>query len=623
MITTLVSVWIFSWATALVVAIAVVSAAWAAGCRLLELIWPRGRERVSAPYAALGLGFGSIVATVFVLGSAGWLSRPLLVGLLLLGATVGLLDTLRILRDRAGVPGFWHKCGLEAIVLGVPAVLGFAYATLPPVFYDALVYHLGLPNLYLASGSLIYPDTFSLAGYPQNAELIFTPALAAAGEVGVRVTGFLLTWASALLLRRLAAERFGEVAGNLAYLLVVSQWFFTFQAVFLKVDLVGAFFLLAAFAVILDAGEADGSRPWVVVGLLAGLAVGVKFANLVPVGLVAISLPWLPGSRPRWRHALIVLGLALVVGSPWLIRNTIHRGNPFFPAFHEQLGGRGWDEDNAARMRAETGMSVDRSVAARAQRFATIGWRTGYGSGGEVSRAWIPLLLAGLALSKRREVRWLLALAVVNLLLGLLFFTVYLRIYAWALLVVPLGAAALWDRFRHVTARVALGLITAWVVVTGYITSATACDLISGGGSRVIFGKLTPDDYLVERISYTPIARYINENLGPEARIRVLGSARTAYIHRVCIASYVWDDPLAAELVDDDSAARAAMRSLREQGFTHVLLDTGEMERLERSQGLFGYSQREGGRDGIDRFLRGLTSLVAANGVYLFEIPDD
>ena len=616
MIEPLVIVWIFSWVQGLAVALALLLTAWAAGRRLLRLIWPHG-ETPSAPYIALGLGLGSISASVFVLGSAGWLGRPLLVVLLLLGAAAGMLDVTRATRWRLE-----RHHGLELALVAFPAALGFVYATLPPVFYDALVYHLGLPNLYLADGSLIYPETFALAGYPQNAELIFTPALAAGGEVAVRLTGFLLTLLAALILRRIALDRFGRAAGNLAYLLVVSQWFFSFQAVFLKVDLIGAFFLLGAFAAILDGAGSGETRPWIVGGLLAGLAVGVKFANLVPVGLAAVSLPWILGSTQRVKHAVLMLAVALAVASPWMVRNTIHRGNPFFPAFYDQLGGTGWDEDNAARMRSETGMNLDRSPVASAKRFAAIGWRGGFGSGGEVSRAWMPLLLAGVAFARRREVRWLLGLAALNLILGVTFFSTYLRVYGWALLVVPLAAAALWDRFGHVAARAAVLIAGAVLVVTGFVTSLTACDLISGGGGRVILGKLSPDDYLVERLSYTPIARYINESLDPAARIRVIGSARTAYIHRACVASYVWDDPLAAGLVDDEAAARRAIRALRDDGFTHVLLDTGEMDRLERSQGLYGYSAREGGRNGIDRFLRGLTSLVEANGVYLFEIPE-
>ncbi len=619
MIKNVVTVWILSWVQGLAVALAILLTAWSAGRRLWAIGGSTRPDTTTAPYGALGLGLGAIAASMFVLGSAGWLGRPLLIVLLLLGAAAGLLDGVPALRRRIRSSEGWRRRGLEALLVALPAALGFLHATLPPVFYDALVYHLGLPNLYLAAGFLVHPDSFSLAGYPQNAELIFTPALAAGGEVGVRLTGFLLTLLSALLLRRLALDRFGRVAGNLVYLLVVSQWFFTFQAAFLKVDLIGAYFLLAGFATILDAGPAEGHRRWILGGLLAGLAVGVKFANLLPVGLAAVSLPWLLGSRRRVRHAVVLLGLALVVASPWMIRNAVHRGNPFFPAFYAQLGGTGWEEQNAARMRAETGMNVDRSPAASVRRIVAIGWRAGDGSGGELSRAWMPLLLAGLILTRRREVRWLLGLAALNLLLGVVFFSSYLRIYGWALLVVPLGVAALWDRFRHVAVRATIALGCGFLIVTGILTSATAADLISGGGVRVILGKLSPDDYLVERLSYTPLARYINEHLDPDARIRVIGSARTAYIHRVCIASYVWDTPLAARLVDDEGAAEEAIRALRDDGFTHVVLDIGEMERLERSQGLFGYTEH--GREGIDRFLRGLTSLVEANGVYLLEIP--
>ena len=619
-------VWIFSWAIELAVAAVVLLAAWTAGHRLLALIWPGGRDTGSAVYSALGLGFGSIAAVVFALGGAGWLGRALLVSLLVAGAIAGTLDLVpafrRWIRSTGSEKAPYRA--IEAVAVVLPLALGFVYATLPPVFYDALVYHLGLPNLYVASGSLVYPESFSLAGYPQNAELILTLAMAAGDEVAVHLTGFFLTVLSALILRRLVLDRFGRVAGNLAYLLLVSQWFFSFQAVFLKVDLIGAFFLLAGFAAILDGRDTDGYRPWVVGGLLVGLAVGVKFANLIPVALAAVSLPWVVKTAvgTRWKRGLLLLVLALAVSSPWMIRNTIHRGNPFFPAFYERLGGTGWDDANAVRMRSETGMNLDRSVTASAKRLAGIGWRSGYGSGGEVSRAWMPLLLAGLLLSRRREISWLLGLAAVGLVLGLTFFSTYLRVYGWALLLIPLAGAVLWERFRHVAGRVALGLVFAAIALTGFKVSFDMCDVISAGGRRVILGRLSPADYLVERLSYTPIARYINESTDPAARIRVIGSARTAYIHRACIASYVWDDPLAAGLVDDEAATRRAIQQLRDDGFTHVLLDTGEMDRLERSQGLFGYSEREGGRNGIDRFLRGLTMVVEANGVYLFRVPE-
>ena len=82
----------------------------------------------------------------------------------------------------------------------------------------------------------------------------------------------------------------------------------------------------------------------------------------------------------------------------------------------------------------------------------------------------------------------------------------------------------------------------------------------------------------VERLSYAPIARHVNDKLDPAARIRIIGSARSAYLHRVCAVTYVWDDPWIAPAVDDLAGGPRLIEELRDQGFTHVLLDTGEME---------------------------------------------
>jgi hypothetical protein len=617
-------VWLFSWATELAVAGAILLTAWSVGCRLAAVVWPRVLTTRLSLYVAFGLGLGSIAAFVFVLAGAGWLSRPALTLALVVGAIAGIKDVWPVARGWLRSPSPDRRYGVvETIILFLPMAAGMLYATLPPTFYDALVYHLGLPNLYLSSGSLIFPESFSLAGYPQNAEMILTLALAAGGEVAVRITSFLISVLAAWTIRRIVADRYGRTAGNLAYLLLVSQWFFWFQAIFLKVDMIGAFLLLAGIAAVLEGTEDDGVRPWIVGGVLAGLSLGVKFSNLVPVGLAAVSLPWILGTtaQRRWKRGLLLLVLALGVSSPWLIRNGLNRANPFFPAFYDQLGGTGWDADNAARMRAETGMNLERTPMAAAKRLAMIGWRSGYGSGGELSRAWLPLLLAGLLLSRRREVTWLLGLSAVGLAVGVVFFTSYLRVYAFSLLIVPVSAAVLWDRFHHRIARAILALVFVAIVIPGFLFSFNLSELISAGGRRVYLGSLSPEDYLIERLSYTPIARYIDETLDPSAKIRIIGSARSAYIHRECAMTYVWDDPWIADLIDDPGAPQRLTAELRDEGFTHVLLDTGEMDRLERAQGLYGYSSREGGRGGIDEFLRGLTMEVEANGVYLFRVP--
>lgn len=349
----------------------------------------------------------------------------------------------------------------------------------------------------------------------------------------------------------------------------------------------------------------------------------MKFANLLPVGLAGIALPWLARSARGRRAAcgLVFLALALAVAAPWMLRNAVHRGNPLFPAFYGQLGGAGWTPENAARMRAETGMNLDRSPRAGLERLAAIGWRGGYGSGGEVSRAWPLLLLLGLLLARGRAERALLLVAAASLVLGVFAFTSYLRVFTPALMLVALAPAIAWDRLRARPARACVVAAVAAVAIGGWITAFRLAEVVSGGASRVFAGGVSPREYLAQLVSYAPLARYVDEELESGARIRVIGSARTAYIHRVCEATYVWDDPWVSPLVDDPAAAPRLLAELREQGFTHVLLDTGEMDRLERGRGLYGYSRRPGGREGIDVLLAALEPRVEANGVYLFAVP--
>jgi hypothetical protein len=620
------AVWVFSWAVELGVATAVLLAAWAVGRRLLAAIWPPARDRSGAVFVEMGLGLGAISLAVFALGTAGWIGRLSVAGGFLVGTVVGAIDLVPRIRnwiERDPEPGLRWRRG-EAILVVLPLAWGFPYAAMPPVFYDAIVYHLGLPNLYLASGTLEYPLSFSLAGYPQNAELILLVALAAGNETAARLTGFLICALAALTVRGLVRERLGRVAGNLSYLILVSQWFFWFQAVFSKVDLIGAFFLLTMVSVILQTRRGDGIRPWIVAGLLAGFALGVKFANLLPIAVLTIASPWLfrPVRPATLRRAALVGVLALTVASPWMIRNMAHRGNPLFPAFYELLGGDGWMSHNAARMRAETGMNLDRSPSATFLRVTRIGWQGRYGSGGELSRVWIPLLLAGIVASRDRQLRWLLACAAVNLAVGVAFFTSYLRVHGFALIVVAIAAGVLWDRLRPKAVRWAFGLGSLIVIVYGFLFSAQLCDLVSGQGSRVITGRIGPRSYAEEQLNYLPLARYINENLDSTARIRLLGTARSAYIHRSCVASYGWDDPWLSRFVDPTINADRMIAELRAEGFTHALFDPAEMDRLERASGLFGYANSAGARERIDRFFDSLPLEAEANGVYLFRLAD-
>jgi hypothetical protein len=98
-------------------------------------------------------------------------------------------------------------------------------------------------------------------------------------------------------------------------------------------DTLGIFFLLAGFALIVNAAAANPDRrpglgPLAVAGLAVGLAAGTKLSFIGPAAALLIGAPALVAAGRRWR-ALLVFGAPLFAGCGfWFLRNTIHAGNP-------------------------------------------------------------------------------------------------------------------------------------------------------------------------------------------------------------------------------------------------------------------------------------------------------
>ncbi len=127
-------------------------------------------------------------------------------------------------------------------------------------------------------------------------------------------------------------------------------------------DIVGAFFLLAAVAVVVNAtswaaGDGTGGRDRgpapgavAVAGLAAGLAVGTKLNFALPCAALVVGLALIV--PPRRRRGTLLLGTfaALLGGGYWYLRNLLHSGNPLpwfdsvgpisLPGPEQALGGR-------------------------------------------------------------------------------------------------------------------------------------------------------------------------------------------------------------------------------------------------------------------------------------------
>lgn len=578
---------------------------------VLETAAPLERLAISA---AVGLGVLSL--GVLVVGMLG--------GLVFWVALVALLAGLILLRrqmadwasDLRGITGEGSLSGLEklagAFVLLV-FVLNMLRALAPPLKWDSLVYHLQIPQAYLAAGRIFfYPENF-YAGFPQAVEVLFAWAMA----LGAASTAAVFSWAVSVL-AFLSVEGFsrrvlGQGGRWLAPAILLSGYSISqamnWAYLELWILLFGTVMLLA-----LDYYLRSSQCSWLLLaGVVLGFAISIKYTAGVLLAIAAIMLlvrepnPKSTGAKPLglirsfpWRswfsELLLIGGVAAILMLPWLLKNLILMGNPLYPIW---VPG---DQIDPWQQAFHSGLPPHRSVLRDLllpfeATFLGIegGWIEGtpeYGSSlGPFLLALIPGLLLGWHTwedGRRRTLRRLLAAAVCTWLLWSVaahFADELMRPRHWfgvfgalALLAVAGFQSASTVRFPGLR----LGRVLSALAVLGLVLAALNEVLEFGRANPlpVVLGSQSQEDYLDQQLGlYNLAVRTVNQ-LPEGTAVLFLWEPRTLYCQVLCLPDGKLDNWWYLLRAGGDSAGVAEI--LAQKGVTHVLLNDAGLEWIKQ-----------------------------------------
>ena len=157
------------------------TAAWRLGRWLSTPLRAGGPSRLEEFILSLGFGAGALGLAALALGLAGGFLPRLLKAALAVLAAAAAPAFLRLLQDRGAAKRF-TALGREAGLRGLmPAALlaalilyQFIVALGPTLFYDSLVYHLALPDLYLRRGAIVPTPLNAYAGIPGGVEMLYS-----------------------------------------------------------------------------------------------------------------------------------------------------------------------------------------------------------------------------------------------------------------------------------------------------------------------------------------------------------------------------------------------------------------------------------------------------------------
>ncbi len=490
--------------------------------------------------------------------------------------------------------GGWLPGSGCALVISLTFVIILA----PPFFYDVVVYHYGFPNYYIQSGGYHYNPDILQSNWPQLVQQWFMMLLCLDGYLSANMWHFFYLPLNLLALTAFIRffNRSPVVAFYSIVFFVVSPLIFQLSAIpFIELAL-SLYTLSAMLAMLRFVYHRQNPKSYLILsGISAGAACAVKYTALLfscgPVFAVLMAgiFRKMPVSRVL-RQALLWGFIAGVSGSVFYVRTWINTGNPVYPMAYTLLGGTGWSVEQTKAL--FTGvplfhMDSAQSVPELVMDFfdKTLGqvWRMSVQPGtrtAEISGlqfiAFVPFILMCL---HKKKLRLIIVIGLVFLFLWLTNNYVF-RYFAPLLGLFAFMGAYAWLKLLHHREPLLKLLLSAGL---GLILFVNVWSILIQFGRheplKVAINAESESEYLSRKLASYPAIEYVNK-LDQPVKVLFVGDEKSFYCTRsyVCNTTYNYN-PLIVALGHSNSIDDVK-RQLKKDGFTHIIVNFQELERL-------------------------------------------
>ncbi|HET9869872.1 MAG TPA: hypothetical protein VFR02_05190, partial [bacterium] len=533
---------------------------------------------------AWGMSLACFSLAVFGLGVNHLLEGPLVALLLAAGIPAGLRWT-----SGTGWSDWrrWQKALLAAALL--PWLFEFLS---PPIIWDAVLDHFRFAREVARLHQVPLHWVNHTGDIPKGAELIWAGFWSMGGEPLARASGFLVP-VGVLLLGRSLARSLKLPEWPLFLLVAACPYWLALMGWGYDEGLL-AFYELSSCLALVAAFRGPGIRPaaWAAAFFFLGAALGVKYTALfawVACGSLVLAYGW--GQRKiawDWKWTLFLLAPCL----PWLLRNALANGNPFYPMAAAWWGGpSGYDPGLESALWADTGSPAGLSFLGAARTWLLDFWT----AGNQVGAPLAPLILMGVPfwwqLRRDREARALMIFSLVFL-VAWTFFCTSLRHAAGAVLAMTFLSGLAWARVLTPSSRK-----VRWLFAAGLLVSLAS---VWAAQSRVTrpygyaLGFQDPMDRLKKNYSmdFDTFSAYeaVEKNSGPRDKTMAFGVFQTYPLRRGAFVDFFWKKPIFLQWASGCRTAGQLAEKLRREGVTTFLYQRAEAAYMSRKEKNFGLS---------------------------------
>jgi 4-amino-4-deoxy-L-arabinose transferase-like glycosyltransferase len=491
------------------------------------------------------------------------------------------------------------------LIISLSAIVSLALAFAPVTYYDSLVYHFALPQTYVHAGRWVGRPELIYSAFPQVMEMLWTLGMLLANDVLANLIGWLVSVLGVFAVYSFAKRYFstGTAAWAAALLSAMPAYLLLSSGGYVDVGL--AVFSFASFYALSLWKDSPNPALLVLSGVLAGSAMGTKYTGAIPLVIGALFI--LKEVHPRTLKNIIIKKLlyvipALLVFSPWLLKNFHYVGNPVFPFFYS------WTmKPISPWVNAAAAGYFLRGLAEYAPRpwwhLFKLLWDVAvhgidFGGGMDVlgDLGWAPFFafLPAVWLGTRKLpaalssvllyavlffIPWGMSRPVLRFLVPLAPFLAVAAAYGYEQGVVPQTKG-----FQAIR-QIVLGIL----LLSNVMLFFEVTDVLSS--YKVPLGLQSPTDYLSQKLDYYTAASFVN-TLPPDSLTYVVGDQRSYYYMTTVLVTPVFNTNPLTEWANQAASAEALASQLKVKGVTHLLINHSEFKRLNDVYHLFPFTAK-------------------------------
>lgn len=467
----------------------------------------------------------------------------------------------------------------------------------PPVGRDDLVHHLAIPKLYLKHGGVYEIPSLIFSYYPMNLDMLYLIPLYFGNDIAPKFIHFSFALMTAWLIYNYLRRKINVLYAMLGVVFFLSVPIIIKLSISAYVDLGLVFFSTASLLLLLQWREQQFKLKFLILSAICcGLALGTKYNALIIFFLLTMFAVFLCARHLEMlnviRNGIIYILVALVVFSPWMIRNWHWTQNPLYPFYNSLFNPKPVSDISKTVPPKHYGIFTFRSVVYDESIFeiATLPLRVFFQGedgnakyfDGRLNPMLLLLPIAAFIRSKnddetiRKEKKILLSFSLLFFIFTM--FLAVMRVRYLTPMVPPLvilsvfGAKNLIDQTENLRNRKLIILIISILLIPNLHYMIKQFEYVRP--YEYISGNISRDDYIVRYRPEHKAIGYINSELSPNALILFVFTGKRGYY---CDRNYLLDSQedenksFLGLIADRSDKAEDILSELKKMGITHIL----------------------------------------------------